>query len=178
MFEPDPNRYKFAKVAKHHLPNVLPFQIQPYHPTSHFQSLSFSLSLSTTNPRTSSNRGRDRGEEGERLNLAFREWLGRCLETFRILFTPGRFQPKTAKSWQGLFLDTASFSFLSVPCLLCLWIFESVSLLTLLLCNQHLEDQKQTSRRLALSAAGMETKSKASSKQTKPSPNVQHTFRF
>lgn len=39
-------------------------------------------------------RERDRGDEGERLNLAFREWSGRCLEIFHILFTPGRFQPR------------------------------------------------------------------------------------
>lgn len=53
---------------------------------------------------------------GERLNLAFREWSGRCLEIFHILFTAGRFQPRTAESWRGpLPGHSSSLSFLSVP---------------------------------------------------------------
>lgn len=65
-------------------------------------SLSLFLSPHTTNTRTSSNRKRERGErKEENLNLAFREWLGWCLEIFHILFTPDRFQPGTAEGWQG-----------------------------------------------------------------------------
>lgn len=56
----------------------------------------------TTNPRTSSNRKRERGErKAECLNLAFREWLCRRLEISHILFTPDRFQPGTAEAWRG-----------------------------------------------------------------------------
>ncbi len=55
---------------------------------------------------------------GEHLNLAFREWSSRCLEIFHILFTPGRFQPGTAESWQGPPPGhSSSLSFLSAPCL-------------------------------------------------------------
>lgn len=87
----------------------------PIIPRLIFKATLFSLSLSppTTNPRTSSNRERERETQrrwGEHLNLAFREWSGRCLEIFHILFTPGTFQPRTAESWQGLWLDTAPLS--------------------------------------------------------------------
>lgn len=100
------NSYKFAKAAKYHLPNLQLFQIQPYHPTSHFQSLSF-LPLSSHHKSQNFEHQREREREraqqrrwGERLNLAFREWSGRCLEIFHILFTAGRFQPGTAESWR------------------------------------------------------------------------------
>lgn len=111
-----PNCYKFAKAAKHHLPTLQLFHIQPSEPKSHFQSLFFlSLSPPTANPRTSSSTER-KGQRrwGERLNLAFREWLGLCLEIFHILFTPGRFQPGTAGSWQGP-PPGHSFSICSLP---------------------------------------------------------------
>lgn len=135
MFEPDPNSYKFAKAAKYHLPNLQLFQIQPYYPTSHFQSLSF-LPLSSHHKSQNFEHQREREREraqqrrwGERLNLAFREWSGRCLEIFHILFTAGRFQPGTAESWRvPLPGHSSSLSFLSVPGLLRLKI--SVSLQT------------------------------------------------
>lgn len=106
----------------------------PIIPRLIFKASLFSLSPPTTNPRTLSTRerGRERAQQrrwGERLNLAFREWSGRCLEIFHILFTAGRFQPGTAESWRvPLPGHSSSLSFLSVPGLLRLKI--SVSLQT------------------------------------------------
>lgn len=84
----------------------------PIIPRLIFKASPFSVSPPTTSPRTSSNRVRERERQRwrEHLNVAFREWSARCLETFHILFTPGRFQPGTAGSWQGLCMDTASLS--------------------------------------------------------------------
>lgn len=122
MFEPDPNSYKFAKAAKYHLSNFQNFsKYSPIIPRLIFKASLFSLSPPTTNPSTLSTRerGRERAQQrrwGERLNLAFREWSGRCLEIFHILFTAGRFQPGTAESWRGpLPGHSSSLSFLSVP---------------------------------------------------------------
>lgn len=94
--------------------------MRPYHPTSRFQSLSF-LPLSSHHKsqnleRCTEKEGEKERRRGERLNLAFREWSGRCLETFHILFTAGRFQPEDRRELAGPPPERGScFSFLSAP---------------------------------------------------------------
>lgn len=88
----------------------------PIIPRLIFKASLFSLSPPTTNPRTSSREKQRRW--GKHLNLAFREWSGRCLEIFHILFTPGRFQPGNHRELAGPPPGhNSSLSFLSAPCL-------------------------------------------------------------
>lgn len=95
--------------------------MRPYHPTSRFQSLSF-LPLSSHHKSQNLEQHTEKeGEKerrwGERLNLAFREWSGWCLETFHILFMAGRFQPGDRRELAGPPPGHGSgFSFLSAPC--------------------------------------------------------------
>lgn len=125
----------------------------PIIPRLIFKASLFSLSPPTTNPRTSSNGARERERQrrwGERLNLAFREWSGRCLETFHILFTPGRFQLGDRRELaQPLPGHSFSLSSLSVPASSALTSESANPFPRRPPSNRHFSSLKQTRARLA-----------------------------
>lgn len=129
------NSYKFAKAAKYHLPNLQLFQIQPYHPTSHFQSLSF-LPLSSHHKSQNFEHQRERERESATAEMrgAFKSGVPWVVGSVsgnlshpvygRQISARDRRELAGASAWTQLL----SLSFLSVPGLLRLKI--SVSLQT------------------------------------------------